>query len=76
MAASAWTLSDDSPPPRISAESAPMQPSVDSSGATTAPFDSPGRASTICIWPVRYAAAAALSAERRILDMRAITCAG
>src|SRR5262245_14250215 len=50
---SACTLSDASPPPWISAESAPMQPSAARIGATSAPGLPPGRASTICICPVR-----------------------
>jgi len=73
IVASAWTLADISPPSRISADSAPMQPSTDSSGATTAPLEEPGRETTICSWPERYAAAAALSAERGTLDIMQTT---
>ena len=52
-------------------ESAPMQPSGPRSGATTAPAADPGRDSTICSVPLRYAAAAALSADRGTVGMRA-----
>ena len=51
--ARACALSEVSPPLRISAVSAPMQPSADSNGATTAPLDDPGRARTICSVPPR-----------------------
>ena len=54
-----------SPPSRISADSTPTQPSADRTGATTAPFaGEPDCDSTICSVPERYAAAAALLAER------------
>src|SRR2546425_1977387 len=74
IAASAWTPSDVSPPPLISADSAPMQPAVDNRGATMAPLVDPGRARTICIWLVLKAAAAALSADRGTVGSLAGTC--
>ena len=74
IVASAWTLSDASPPPRISADSAPMQPSGARIGTTIAPLDEPARARTICSWPVRYAVDAALSPDRKTVGMRAMIC--
>src|SRR5439155_22083528 len=70
--ASAWTPSDVSPPLRISADRAPMQPSAERIGATTAPLEPLGREGTICSTPERYAAAAALLAERGTGGTRAI----
>lgn len=49
MAASAWMVSEVSPPLLISADNAPMQPSAVRIGATMAPLEPPGRDSTICI---------------------------
>ena len=45
-------------------------------GATTAPLDEPGRASTICSWPLRNPRAAALSAVRESGGSLAIISAG
>src|SRR5436190_2916282 len=70
--ARAWMPSDVSPPLRISADRAPMQPSAERIGATTAPLEPLGREGTICSTPERYAAAAALLAERGTGGMRAI----
>src|SRR4029077_8459477 len=52
MLATACTPSEVSPPPWISAENAPTQPSARRIGATTAPRK-PGRDGTICSSPVR-----------------------
>src|ERR1051325_12248561 len=70
MAATACTPSEISPPSWISAERAPTQPSARRIGATTAPRK-PGRDETICISPVRYAAAAAYrTGEMQIVSSR------
>ena len=72
MAARACTLSDPSPPPRISAESAPIHPCASRMGATIAPFAPPGRDRTIWTSPERYAAAAALFAVRGTVGSRSL----